>query len=99
MSINRFKSTSTPPASQVENRFKQLNTDPSLDTIFWAMWAGALGYGVARQGFEFSVASSVGISLVCGVVAYGQFWKVAVQNAANLTGQFGLNTYIKPVIN
>lgn len=95
MSINRFKTSQVPNAA-VDNRFKKLNTDTSLDTIFWAMWAGALSYAVARQGFEFSIASSTGIALVCGTVAYGQFWQVAVHQAANFTQGFGLKSNYPP---
>jgi hypothetical protein len=77
-----------PPAPQ-NVEISELNTDPSLDTIFYATGGGAATYAVARFGLEFSKASSVGMAVVVGAGIYTQFWAVAIRNVRRVSGQWG----------
>lgn len=78
-----------PPPAPQNVEVSKLNTDPSLDTIFYAAWGGAATYGVARHGLEFSKATSAGLAFVVGLTIYAQFWSVAVRNVRRVTGQWG----------
>lgn len=69
-----------------------LNTDPSSDTIFYAVWVGALTYAAARSGLEFSKATSVGVAAATGLGVYMQWWQLATQHIANLSAPYTTTT-------
>lgn len=62
----------------------QYNIDPSAKTILYALVTAPLTYAVARQGMEFSLASSLLFAGVAGFAVYNQ-WPLA---AANAVGNF-----------
>ena len=82
-----FKAPPSPVEQNTRNH--RLNTDPSLDTVFYSLWAGALGYAVSREGLELSKVSSAGVAAVCGAVVYMQWWKFALQNVRTLSAPYG----------
>lgn len=76
-----------PPAPLSRAAF--LNTDTSLDTIFFAVTAGALTYAAARQGMEFSKLSSATLATLAGASIYLRFWGMAIAQAGALMGDAG----------
>lgn len=81
--------TAPPAAPTPFDRAAYLNTDTSLDTIFFAVAAGAFTYAAARQGMEFSKLSSATLAAVAGASVYLRFWGMAIAQAGTLLGDAG----------
>lgn len=62
----------TPP------NLRTLNVDESLTSIFYAVWTGPLAYGIARKGFDWSVAASLAVGAGVFAATYNQWWKMAL---------------------
>lgn len=86
--LNAFKNEGE--YSDSAARFRDLNTDSSVDSIFYAALLGPLTYGVARQGLEFSKVTSAVLAAGVGAAVYWQFWRMAVGAFAPLT--YGYST-------
>jgi hypothetical protein len=67
----------------------RLQTDTSTDTIFYAIWAGALVYAVAREGVELSKVTSAALAAATGTAVYSQWWKWTVAAAARVSSITG----------
>ena len=76
--------------SAADTTQSRLQTDTSTDTIFYAVWAGALTYAFAREGLEFSKVTSAALAGITGTTVYSQWWRLAVNAAAQLTGLTGI---------
>ena len=82
-------SKTTYQRSPPNNLQSKLWTDPSMDTIFYAVWVGALTYAVAREGVELSKVVSGALAVGTGALVYGRWWQVNVDYARVLTQGFG----------
>lgn len=78
---NLLKHAPPPKPSTIVSQY---NSDPSAKTILFALVSAPLTYAVARQGLEFSLASSLLFAGVAGFAVYNQ-WPLA---AANAVGNF-----------
>lgn len=68
--------------SAKDNTASRLQTDTSTDTIFYALWAGALVYAVAREGVELSKVTSAALAAAAGTAVYSRWWQWTVNAAA-----------------
>jgi hypothetical protein len=65
------------------------NTDDSAKTILYAIVAAPVTYAVARQGMEFSLATSLFIGAVAGFAIYNQWPQAAAANVGRFTNIWG----------
>lgn len=78
------------PPPQPVTIISQYNKDPSAKTILYAIVAAPTTYAVARQGMEFSLATSLFFSAVVGFAVYNQWPLAAAQSLSQFTSIWGL---------